>query len=169
MNWYIQWNRYISIISFSGATTGIYQGTIIVIKDSIYIKLEPAKYVLMVAHLLPNPKLLLKQLQVCGRHYNCQPYYYSTTLDSTTTRDVKFWGWQRLIQAKGHRVHSMSSRSPNQRPPRELDIDAETSQEESPTFIKNWSVKDQINPSFKSGSFSRGHWEVAQTHCWKIA
>ena len=25
---------------------------------------------------LPNPKLLLQQLQVCGRHYNCQPYYY---------------------------------------------------------------------------------------------
>ena len=23
----------------------------------------------MVAHLLPNPKLLLQQLQVCGRHY----------------------------------------------------------------------------------------------------
>ena len=40
-----------SLTTFSGATTGIYKGTIIVIKDSIYIKLEPAKYVLMVAHL----------------------------------------------------------------------------------------------------------------------
>merc|ERR1711954_568717 len=27
--------------------------------------------------ILPNPKLLLQQLQVCGRHYNCQ---LSTTL-----------------------------------------------------------------------------------------
>ena len=39
-----------SLTTFSGATTGIYQGTIIVIKDSIYTKLEPAKYVYMVAY-----------------------------------------------------------------------------------------------------------------------
>ena len=42
---------------------------------------------------LPNPKLLLQQLQVCGRHYNCQPYYYSLSLYSTglsTTPDVQF-------------------------------------------------------------------------------
>ena len=41
-----------------------------------------------ILHELPNPKLLLQQLQVCGRHYNCQPYYYS--LPTTTTPDVQF-------------------------------------------------------------------------------
>ena len=41
---------------------------------------------------LPNPKLLLQQLQVCGRHYNCQPYYSLSlsTLLLSTTPDVQF-------------------------------------------------------------------------------
>ena len=42
---------------------------------------KPIQFVkIMFISELPNPKLLLQQLQVCGRHYNCQPYY-STTLD----------------------------------------------------------------------------------------
>ena len=66
---------------------------------------------------LPNPKLLLQQLQVCGRHYNCQPYYYWTGLSllllpmcsfctdqqkkinySAPLRDIelKFWGYAQL-------------------------------------------------------------------------
>ena len=39
---------------------------------------------------LPNPKLLLQQLQVCGRHYNCQ---LSTTLLSLPSPDVPFLHW----------------------------------------------------------------------------
>ena len=40
---------------------------------------------------LPNPKLLLQQLQVCGRHYNCQLSPYSLSLYSLLLANVQFW------------------------------------------------------------------------------
>ena len=35
---------------------------------------DDTKLVLIDDEELPNPKLLLQQLQLCGRHYNCQSY-----------------------------------------------------------------------------------------------
>ena len=46
--------------------------------------------------------------------------------------------------------------------PLELDSIADTRQEESPTFIKNWSVRNQINPSWKSMFSSPGCQEVSK-------
>ena len=46
--------------------------------------------------------------------------------------------------------------------PLELDTIADTSQEESLTFIENWSVRNQINLSCKSMFSSPGCWEVSK-------
>ena len=99
------------------------------------------------------------------RHYNCQPYYSTTTPDS---RDMKFWGWQRLIQAKGPVFHSVSTKFSNLGPPQELDSDANTSQEESPTCIKNWSIRNQINPSWESMFSSSSCREIAKYSVEKL-
>ena len=46
--------------------------------------------------------------------------------------------------------------------PLELDNIVDTSQEESPTCIKNWSIRNQINPSWESMFSSPGCREVAK-------
>ena len=65
-------------------------------------------------------------------------------------------------------VHSMSVKSPNPGLPQELETNPDTRWEESSTFIKNWSDRNQINPSLKSLSFSRGHREVAKYNVEKL-
>ena len=48
---------------------------------------------------LPNPKLLLEQLQVCGRHYKCQPY---SSLYTLSTRPLwRFEADRGLYKQKG--------------------------------------------------------------------
>ena len=64
--------------------------------------------------------------------------------------------------------HFVSLETPSFWSPPELERFADTSQEESSTFIKNWSVRNQINPSWKSLSFSRGHREVAKYTAEKL-
>jgi len=124
-------------------------------------------------HVPENKKIAWAQklkLQLWARHYNCQLSLYSLLLLLLLLYSpvVKFWGCQMQIQAKGPLVHSMSVKSPNPGLPQELEANPDTRWEESLTFIKNWSVRNQINPSLKSLPFSRGHREVAQIHCWKI-
>ena len=46
--------------------------------------------------------------------------------------------------------------------PVEVDNIADTSHEESSTFIKNWSIRNQINPSWKSMFSSLGCREVSK-------
>ena len=56
----------------------------------------------------------------------------------------------------------MSIESPNPGLPQELDANLDTREEESPTFNKNWSVRNQVNPSWKSVFSSPGCWEVSK-------
>ena len=56
----------------------------------------------------------------------------------------------------------MSKETTSSWSPLQLDSIADTSQEESPTFIKNWAVRNQVNPSWKSVFSSPGCWEVSK-------
>ena len=58
--------------------------------------------------------------------------------------------------------HFVSLETPSFWSPLELNHIADTNQEESPTFIKNWSVRNQINPSWKSMFSSPGCREVSK-------
>ena len=58
--------------------------------------------------------------------------------------------------------HFVSLETPSFWSPPELDSIADTNQEESSTFIKNWSLRNQINPRWMSMFSSPGCREVSK-------